>query len=68
MRFGDPYGTFTVLRPRSLFLADSGAQYLDGASDITRPLGLLVQFAEDRQVFSTALRGHIRLTTARFPG
>jgi Xaa-Pro aminopeptidase len=56
-----------VLHPRGIFLVDSGAQYLDGTSDITRTLSLGQASAEEKQAFTQVLKCHIRLATARFP-
>ena len=55
------------LEPHGLLLLDSGAQYQDGTTDITRtiPLGPLTQ--EERMDYTLVLKGHIRLATAKFP-
>lgn len=50
-----------------LFLVDSGAQYLDGTTDITRTIALGKQDAERRDRFTRVLQGHIALASARFP-
>ncbi len=59
--------TVPTLHPRGIFLVDSGAQYLDGTSDITRTVSLGNPTAQERQAFTTVLKCHIRLATARFP-
>lgn len=51
----------------SLFLIDSGAQYADGTTDITRTLPIGEPTAEMRDRFTRVLKGHIALATMRFP-
>jgi Xaa-Pro aminopeptidase len=51
----------------SLFLVDSGAQYPDGTTDITRTVAIGAASAEMRRRFTLVLKGHIALATARFP-
>lgn len=55
------------LEPHGLLLLDSGAQYRDGTTDITRtiPLGPLTE--EERLDYTLVLKGHLRLAMARFP-
>lgn len=55
------------LEPHGLLLLDSGAQYVDGTTDITRtiPLGPLTD--EERTDYTLVLKGHIRLASAVFP-
>ncbi|WP_119459098.1 M24 family metallopeptidase [Rhodospirillaceae bacterium SYSU D60014] len=60
------------LEPGQIYLVDSGAQYLDGTTDITRTVavGTLpsgAAGAEMRDRFTRVLKGHIALATARFP-
>jgi Xaa-Pro aminopeptidase len=50
-----------------LYLVDSGAQYLDGTTDITRTVALGEPTAEMRDRFTRVLKGHIALASARFP-
>jgi len=51
-----------------LFLIDSGAQYLDGTTDVTRTLALGGSpTEEERRVYTAVLRGHIALGALRFP-
>ena len=50
-----------------LFLVDSGGQYLDGTTDITRTIALGEQPAERRDRFTRVLQGHIALAAAVFP-
>ncbi len=56
-----------VLEPGTLYLLDSGAQYLDGTTDITRTIAIGEPTAEMRENFTRVLKGHIALATARFP-
>lgn len=50
-----------------LFLIDSGAQYEDGTTDITRTLAVGDTSPEARRCYTLVLKGHIALSTARFP-
>jgi Xaa-Pro aminopeptidase len=50
-----------------LFLLDSGAQYEDGTTDITRTVAVGEPTAEMRTRFTLVLKGHIAIATARFP-
>ncbi len=51
----------------SLYLIDSGGQYPDGTTDITRTVAFGTPSAEMRDRFTRVLKGHIALATARFP-
>jgi Xaa-Pro aminopeptidase len=55
------------LEPGTLFLIDSGGQYQDGTTDITRTVALGEPTAEMRRHFTLVLKGHIAIATARFP-
>jgi Xaa-Pro aminopeptidase len=55
------------LEPGTLYLLDSGAQYLDGTTDITRTIAIGNPSDEMRENFTRVLKGHIALATARFP-
>ena len=55
------------LTPGELFLIDSGAQYQDGTTDITRTVPIGAPTNEMRERFTLVLKGHIALATARFP-
>ncbi|ANK80371.1 MAG: X-Pro aminopeptidase [Rhizobiales bacterium NRL2] len=59
--------TNRTLGAGELFLVDSGAQYLDGTTDITRTVAIGEPNAEMRERFTRVLKGHIALATARFP-
>jgi Xaa-Pro aminopeptidase len=50
-----------------LYLVDSGGQYLDGTTDVTRTVAIGEPSAEMRDRFTRVLKGHIALATARFP-
>ena len=56
-----------ALLPGSLYLIDSGAQYRDGTTDITRTVAIGAPTAEMRDRFTRVLKGHIAIATARFP-
>ena len=55
------------LEPGTLYLLDSGAQYLDGTTDVTRTVAIGEPSAEMRDRFTRVLKGHIALALARFP-
>lgn len=55
------------LEPRGLILIDSGAQYQDGTTDITRTVALGPVTEEQRRVYTLVLKGHIQLEMAKFP-
>jgi Xaa-Pro aminopeptidase len=59
--------TNRILRPGELFLIDSGAQYLEGTTDITRTVAIGAPTQEMRERFTLVLKGHIALATAKFP-
>jgi Xaa-Pro aminopeptidase len=59
--------TEKLLEPGTLYLLDSGAQYLDGTTDITRTVAIGTPTPEMRDRFTRVLKGHIALATARFP-
>jgi len=56
-----------ALSPGDLFLVDSGGQYLDGTTDVTRTVAVGEPAAEHRAHYTRVLRGHIALATCRFP-
>jgi Xaa-Pro aminopeptidase len=55
------------IAPGELFLIDSGGQYEDGTTDITRTLAVGAPGAEMRRNFTLVLKGHIALARAVFP-
>ena len=59
--------TTRVLKAGELFLIDSGAQYADGTTDITRTIAIGEPSKEMRQRYTAVLKGHVAVSTARFP-
>ena len=59
--------TNRALAPGDLYLVDSGAQYLDGTTDVTRTVAVDAPSDEMRDRFTRVLKGHIAIATARFP-
>lgn len=57
----------TPLHPEGLLLIDSGAQYLDGTTDITRTFSLGEPTQEEKHDFTLVIKGHIALASAVFP-
>lgn len=55
------------LRPEGLVLIDSGAQYQDATTDITRTIALGPVTEEQRKVYTLVLKGNIQLAMAKFP-
>ena len=55
------------MNPEGLLLLDSGAQYLDGTTDITRTIALGPVTDEQKHIYTLVLKGHIRLAMAKFP-
>ena len=55
------------LQPEGLLLLDSGAQYLDGTTDITRTIALGPLTDEMRRVYTLVLKGHIQIELCKFP-
>ena len=53
--------------PGSLLLVDSGAQYLDGTTDVTRTVAIGEPTPEMRQRYTLVLKGHLALGRVRFP-
>ena len=59
--------TDAELKPEGLILIDSGAQYQDGTTDITRTIALGPVTEEMKHVYTLVLKGHIQLELAKFP-
>lgn len=59
--------TDAPLLPEGLILIDSGAQYQDGTTDITRTIALGPVTGEMKHVYTLVLKGHIQLELAKFP-
>lgn len=56
-----------TLQPKGFLLLDSGAQYLDGTTDITRTIALGEPTEEEKTDYTLILKGHIALAMAKFP-
>ncbi len=59
--------TALSLTGNTLYLIDSGAQYADGTTDVTRTVAIGTPSAEMRRHYTLVLKGHIAIATARFP-
>lgn len=59
--------TDAPLKPEGLLLLDSGAQYQDGTTDITRTIALGPVTEEQRRIYTLVLKGHIQLQMLYFP-
>ena len=55
------------LKPEGLLLLDSGAQYLDGTTDITRTIALGPVTDEQKKIYTLVLKGHIQVELCKFP-
>ena len=55
------------LQRNSLYLCDSGAQFLDGTTDITRTIAIGLPSEDMRRTYTLVLKGHLALSAARFP-
>ena len=55
------------LNPEGFLLLDSGAQYLDGTTDITRTIALGPLTEEQKKVYTLVLKGHIQIELCKFP-
>ena len=55
------------LQPKGMLLLDSGAQYLDGTTDITRTIALGPLTDLEKQVYTLVLKGHIQIELCKFP-
>jgi len=56
-----------ALEPGSLYLVDSGGQFVDGTTDITRTVAIGAPTDEMRRAYTLVLKGHLALSAARFP-
>ncbi len=56
-----------TLQAKSFYLVDSGGQYLEGTTDITRTVSLGELSEEEIRDFTLVLKGHINLSQAKFP-
>ena len=55
------------LQPKGMLLLDSGAQYLDGTTDITRTIALGPLTEEEKKIYTLVLKGHIQIELCKFP-
>jgi len=55
------------LRPNEIYLVDSGAQYLDGTTDVTRVLVTGTPTTQMKRRYTQVLKGHVAVSLARFP-
>ncbi|EMD36821.1 hypothetical protein CERSUDRAFT_83841 [Gelatoporia subvermispora B] len=62
----DPHDCATV-RKDQVYLCDSGGQYLDGTTDVTRTLHFGTPTPEEKRAFTRVLQGHIAIDTGIFP-
>lgn len=60
-------GTPATMTNNSIYLVDSGAQYLDGTTDVTRTIAIGEVTPEHKKMVTLVLKGHIALDQARFP-
>ena len=59
--------TDVPLQPKGMLLLDSGAQYLDGTTDITRTIALGPLTEEEKLIYTLVLKGHIQIELCKFP-
>jgi Xaa-Pro aminopeptidase len=59
--------TDMAVEPRGFLLLDSGAQYQDGTTDITRTIALGKLTEEEKHIYTLVLKGHIQLELCKFP-
>lgn len=59
--------TASTLKPEGLLLVDTGAQYLDGTTDITRTMSLGNPTESERHDYTLVLKGHLAIGRAKFP-
>ena len=55
------------LKPEGFLLLDSGGQYLDGTTDITRTIALGPLTEEQKRIYTLVLKGHIQIERCKFP-
>lgn len=66
MHYSSTPETDVTLKPEGMLLVDSGGQYLEGTTDITRTFVLGEISEEEKHWFTLAMRSHIRLAKAHF--
>lgn len=67
VHYSAPKGAGALLRPEGFLLVDSGAQYLEGTTDITRTIALGPIDEKRKEIYTLVLKGHIALGCAAFP-
>ncbi|CAI0420162.1 unnamed protein product [Linum tenue] len=67
IHYGPQPETCAEVDPDKIYLFDSGAQYLDGTTDITRTVHFGVPSTHEKACYTAVLKGHIGLGNARFP-
>ena len=67
VHYGATPETCAKVDDSALYLVDSGAQYLDGTTDVTRTVHLGTPTPEERRHYTLVLKGHVALRRARFP-
>ncbi len=67
MHYSSTPETDCVLEEKDLFLVDSGGQYLDGTTDVTRTIAMGALDAEQKRDFTLVLKSHIALASCIFP-
>jgi Xaa-Pro aminopeptidase len=66
VHYAASHDTNAAVLPQGIFLVDSGGQYLDGTTDITRTMAMGEPTQEQRRAYTAVLRGHLQLRGARF--
>ena len=66
MHYSATNESFAILEKKGLYLVDSGGQYYNGTTDITRTISLGQPTDEEKRDFTLALKGHINLISAKF--
>ncbi len=59
--------TCATLAPEGMLLLDSGGQYLNGTTDITRTVSLGTPTAQQQRDYTLVLKGHLAISMAKFP-
>lgn len=59
--------TSSEIKPEGILLLDSGGQYLEGTTDITRTIALSAPTDDQKRNYTLVLKGHITLAKAKFP-
>ncbi|TYJ52805.1 hypothetical protein B9479_006568 [Cryptococcus floricola] len=67
IHYAPPEEGSAIIRKDQMYLCDSGAQYLDGTTDVTRTLHFGTPTADQKIAFTRVLQGHISLDTVVFP-